>query len=132
MGRRRYDAQFSAVLRALFELFVLIERALFPACRLLLPGRASPLREDHGVEVGPRTTRVALGTALVAIPSPKSAEEIDSLLRAYVVELPDAVTWEIALRRIYLPRARGTAGRSAWHGVRVGHARVVHGTREVV
>ena len=75
MGPRRYDAQFSAVRRALFEPFVPIERTAGPAYRLLLRECAGALRPDHGVESGPEITRAASEAALKVIPFPASACE---------------------------------------------------------
>ena len=95
MGRRCYDAQYSAAWHELVALFVLIERAREPVYRLLLRERASAPRQDPGAEIGPGATRVALETALGP---PASAEEMDSMLRSYVVGIPDAVIRAINLR----------------------------------
>ena len=64
MACRRYRAQFSAAWNALFELFVPIETKLGPAYCPLPRERAIALRPEHGGEIGPETTRVALGAAL--------------------------------------------------------------------
>ena len=98
MGRRRYDAQFSAGRHALFDLIVPIERALALVYRLVLRGREPAACQDHGVEIGPWAPRVALETALKAILLPASAEEMGSLWRAYAVEISDTVIRVIALR----------------------------------
>ena len=76
-----------------------------PAYRLLLRERADALRPDHGLESGPETTCVVLETALKVTPSPASAEEIDSLLRAFAVEIPDALLRAIGMRPELLGRA---------------------------
>ena len=68
MGRRRYDAQFSAARHALSEMFVPIEHASGPVYRFLLRERASVKRQDTGVEIGPGATRVASETALKVAP----------------------------------------------------------------
>ena len=94
--------QYTAAWRALFETFAPIERALGPAYRLLL--RA--LRTDPSAENGPGHTRVASKTASQVIPLPLSAEELDSLLRAYVAEIPDGVIRAINVR----PEPLGNAG----------------------
>ena len=105
MRCRRYGAQYLAVWHALFELFVLIERVLRPAYRLLLRERASAIRQDNGVEIGPGATRVTLEAALKVIPCLASAEEMGSLMRAYVVEVPGALIRAIGLRPALLGRA---------------------------
>ena len=98
MGRRRYNTQYSAVWHALFELFVPIERAMGPAYRLLHRERASALSPDRGVRIGPGAARAALATALRVIPLPAAAEEMDSLLRPFAVEVADALIRAITLR----------------------------------
>ena len=83
-----------------------IERALRPACRLLFPERASALRPAPAAEISPEPTRVASGAALQVIPLPTSAGEVDSQLRAYVAEIPDATICSIGVR----PELLGYAG----------------------
>ena len=84
MSRRRYDAQYLAVWHALFVLLVLIWRALGPVYRLLLRERETAIRQDPGFEIGPGASRVAAETALTAFLLPAPAEEMGSLLRAFV------------------------------------------------
>ena len=87
IGRPRYDTQYSVAWRALFEMFVPIERVFGPAHRLLTPETALKairrLRNPLDVAEGE--------TAWRGKPSPASAEEVGSLLRVYVGEIPDAV-----------------------------------------
>ena len=92
--------------RALFEMFVPVERALGPAYRLLLRERASALRIPPSAKGDPVPTRVASETALQASPLPAYAEEADSLLRAYVAGIPGAVPRAVDVR----PELFGYAG----------------------
>lgn len=98
MGRRRYDAQFSAAWHALPELFGPIDRALGLVYRLLLRVHGGALRPDNGVQIGPGAARVASETTLEVIPYPASAGTMDSLLRAFVVEIPHLVNRATGMR----------------------------------
>ena len=71
IGRRRLDAQYSAVWRALLELFVPIGRALGPVFRFVLRKRANALRAAPAVESGPEAARVALEAAFQVPPLPR-------------------------------------------------------------
>ena len=99
MGRRRYDAQFLAEWRALFE------RAVGPAYRLLLREHGGAPRPDHGLKMGRETTRAASEAALRVIPLSAPDGETASLLRAYAVEIPGAVIRAIGMRPELLGRA---------------------------
>ena len=105
IGLRPYDAQYSAVWRAAFELFVPIELASGPAYRRLLRERANAFRAAPAAKNGPETTCVALEAAFQAIPLPASAEEMGSLRRAFAAEIPDAAVRAINVRPALLGRA---------------------------
>ena len=76
IGRRQYDAQYSAARHSLFETFAPSERALDPAYRFLLRARASQLGVIPATKGNPGATGVAFETTSRAIPSPVSAEEV--------------------------------------------------------
>ena len=98
IGRRRYDAPYSAARRSLSDTLLPIEHALGPVCRLLLRACARKFGVILAAEGNPDTGVVVVETALRRIPLPVSAEEDGRLSRAYVHEVPVSVFRAICAR----------------------------------
>ena len=117
IGRAPVGAEYCAARHALFESFAPAERALAPVYRFSIRFRVATLRGD-AVPVSADVRAIASETASSTLTLVASPMELDSVLRAYVDDIPESVASMIGQR----DKLVGPSGRFEPIGVIAGMA----------